>query len=207
MNLIPASRRDAKRRRLHTRWCAAGCAVYAAAALAGAVACQLSWGGARPALAAQIHAADEQVSRAKARAAVTHAHLAAAHTAMDADRQIAEQPDWSHLLGVLARQSGDQIVFNSCAVGPNLQADASPAAVPPAAKTPGSGASRTALALTVSGFGRSQLAISQFVLRLEKTGLFARVAVQTHRETYLGGEAVSFQLICSLDEPAGKGTP
>src|SRR5665213_937838 len=167
VNLIPASRRDAKRRRLHTRWCAAGCAVYAAAALAGAV----------------------------------------ARTAMDADRQIAEQPDWSHLLGVLARQSGDQIVFNSCAVGPNLQADASPAAVPPAAKTPGSGASRTALALTVSGFGRSQLAISQFVLRLEKTGLFARVAVQTHRETYLGGEAVSFQLICSLDEPAGKGTP
>ncbi len=59
------------------------------------------------------------------------------------------------------------------------------------------------MVLSISGLGRSQPAVSQFVLRLEAMHLFARVTLlDTNRETFLGGEALGFRIDCSLDDPA-----
>jgi hypothetical protein len=53
--------------------------------------------------------------------------------------------------------------------------------------------------LNIAGLARSQLAVSQFILRLEQTGLFDRVSlIDTARETFLGGPATGFKLECSL---------
>ena len=53
--------------------------------------------------------------------------------------------------------------------------------------------------LDISGFGRSQKAISQFVLRLEGSKLFEKVtAVKTNREPFMAGKAMAFQIRCLL---------
>jgi hypothetical protein len=53
--------------------------------------------------------------------------------------------------------------------------------------------------LRLSGLGRSQAAVAQFVLQLETTDLFEHVSLlQTTRQQYLGGEAVAFELDCPL---------
>jgi hypothetical protein len=55
--------------------------------------------------------------------------------------------------------------------------------------------------------------VSQFVLRLEQTGLFESVElVKTNREPFLATDAVAFKLDCQLkgarlDAPVKKGPP
>jgi len=66
-----------------------------------------------------------------------------------------------------------------------------------AASTPGQ--SPRAFRLDLAGLAQSQSAVSQFVLRLEKARVFDEVRlVQTGRKPFLKGEAVAFQLECSL---------
>ena len=60
------------------------------------------------------------------------------------------------------------------------------------------------MVLGLSGLGLSQAAVSQFVLKLERTGLFARVAlIDTSRAALDRTDAIAFRIECSLDEPAG----
>ena len=53
--------------------------------------------------------------------------------------------------------------------------------------------------LRVTGFGKTRHAVSEFTLRLEKTGLFGEVrCVHTERKPFLEGEAVAFAVECQL---------
>jgi hypothetical protein len=58
------------------------------------------------------------------------------------------------------------------------------------------------VALEILGVGRTPVAVSQHVLRLEQTGLFSKVAlVDTGREAYLNGNAIAFRLQCTFGDP------
>lgn len=53
--------------------------------------------------------------------------------------------------------------------------------------------------LTVSGFGRSPIAVSGLVLRLEETGLFEEVDhVETRRGKLRGQDVFGFEVRCTL---------
>ena len=203
VNLIPAPRRDAKRRRTHLRWCAAVCGGLSGAVLMAAIAFRLFWGGGEPGLDRQLAIAQEEVKRIDAEFTQARNELAAVNAANATERQIAAQPDWSLLLALVADRAGNEVVLRSLSVAPRTAeiTDAKPApvagkpAAPPAAPARG-------LVLTASGLGKSQPAVTQFALRLEKTGLFSRVRlIDTNREPFLADEATAFHLECSLDEP------
>ncbi|MDB5301979.1 MAG: hypothetical protein JWO87_3642 [Phycisphaerales bacterium] len=204
INLIPAPRRDAKRRRGHLRWCAAGCGGFSGAVLLAAIACRVLWGGGEPGLDRQLTIAQEEVRRADAAFTEARNELASVNAANAADRQIAGQPDWSLLLALVADRAGNEVVLRSLSVTPRpveiIAAKPAPAAGKPAPPPP---APSRSLMLMASGLGKSQPAVTQFALRLEKTGLFSRVRlIDTSRENFLADEATAFHLECSLDEPA-----
>lgn len=98
-----------------------------------------------------------------------------------------------------------QIVLSQCELVPVSEAVTSlPGVVAPNGSTVSPSAPAIAqqrYTLTLSGMGRSQAAISQYVLRLENTGLFDRVTlIESKLAPFGGGEAVSFRIGCTLGE-------
>jgi hypothetical protein len=206
VNLIPTFRRDAKQRRRLLRWCIAGCTAYAVAALAAAGSCRAVWGGDDPALDAQLAAADQAIDRSTTNLGAVNAELAETRAVDAASRHIAGQPDWSLLLALVNEQAGQNIMLNSCKLKPALDATRSqqrPAPQKSVASAAASAAShpRERLVLDLAGYGKSNIAVSEFVLRLERTGLFARVAlIDTTREPIAGGgEVFGFHIESPLE--------
>jgi hypothetical protein len=198
VNLIPAPRRDAKRRRKHRKICAAACGAYALL-LAGALgAAHIAWSGVGASLDEQLGKLDTSIERAERQASDARTELATARATIEANRTVAEQPDWSVLLALLATTTGDDVVLRGVSITQPATTAASGAA---AAKSPAPNSTPEVL-LELNGIGRSQLAVQQHVLRLEQTGLFSKVALMdTGREPYLEADAIAFRLQCAFGEP------
>lgn len=109
-------------------------------------------------------------------------------------RSIADHPDWSVLLSLIATIRGGDIEVDRIALGPRKAVAAKPA---PTKATKG-------VWVRVSGLGKDHQAIAQFALRLEGTGIFERVALSDARKS--AGELeglVGFEIEAQIDEPAG----
>ena len=190
VNLIPAPRRIAKRRRAHVRWCVAGCVAYTVLALSTAATCRVIWGSEDPSLDKEI---------AKAGAVVEHANddlrqlgkeLVENRSNEAANRQILAQPDWSLLMAVIGHEAGADIVLRSCTLRPASDSK---------------GKQTSGLVVSVSAYGRSNMAVSEFVLRMEKTKLFSQVVlIESTREALPNGEAFAFKLDCPLENKHGS---
>ncbi len=129
--------------------------------------------------AEQIHELRESVTESSQQLAAT--------------RVLAQNPDWSLLLAMVARNLTEEVVLDRCSLAP---VDAGIHASPPAA---GQAVIYQRYLLDLSGFGQSQTSVSQFVLRLEKTRLFESVRlIKTQKRNFMDGQAVSFRLECEL---------
>ena len=204
VNLIPIYRVDARRRRTRGRRWVVACAAYAALLTIGYGMCEATWGGTDPQLASELQAASEKLEKSQSVLARLRPELAEGRARLNAARAVALQPDWSIVLAALAKSLGEEVVLSSCKL--DTQTAAAPAPSPAASSADADKAKKkpskpepVRVVLSVNGFGRSQVAVSQFVLRLEQMKLFDRVKlIKTSREPFLGGEAVAFQLECLL---------
>ncbi len=198
INLVPMHRRDAHARSFRLRAWAVGGGTYALLLI---VACGLSyaiWGGDQAAVAAQSERASRQLEESQRMIAKLQPELAEAQGKLDMITAIDEQPDWSILLKLLAKASTDQIVLTQC----RLDRSDGPKAVVGKAPTTQSAASHL---VTITGYGRSQAAVSHFVLRLEEAKLFDQVTlIKTSREPFASGEAFAFRIECSLNNGGGS---
>lgn len=115
-------------------------------------------------------------------------------TRIETERQLAgarvlsERPDWSTLLRLVALAAGSEIVLNDFSLGttgPTIEAGAW---------------------VTVGGIATDPWTVSSFALRLEDTGLFDRVKIESsRREPFNNRTATGFVLRCELHEaPAAK---
>ena len=138
------------------------------------------------------------------RASLTEAsrQIAAAHS-------LAQNPDWSLLLAMVGKDISDDVVLERCSLAPvDTGADDKLSAAAPAgtARTEALGAGEVIYQrylLDLSGFGRTQTSVSQFVLRLENSRLFESVRlIKTQKRQFMAGQAVSFRIECAL---SGKG--
>lgn len=198
VNLVPKHRRDAHARSFRLRAWTVGGGAYALLLIA---ACGLSyaiWGGDQAAVTSQSERANRQLEEGQRMIAKLQPELAEAQGKLDMITAIDEQPDWSILLKLLAKASTDQIVLSQCRLD---RSDAPKTAV---TKAPTTQASASRL-VTIAGFGRSQAAVSHFVLRLEEAKLFDQVSlIKTSREPFASGEAFAFRIECSLSSGGGS---
>ena len=214
INLIPAPRRAARRRRQHMCYCAAGCAAWALLSLAAAGFAHALWPSGDPRAAERLAEVTAEMQRTERAVAALHSQLAAARSTLRANQAIACQPDWSILLGLLGQQVGDNVVLKSC----NVRTGARPVAPrrgeprrvggrPEPEPSPAAG--EAPFVLEASAIAVDHASANRFVLRLEQTGLFSKVTLlDTAREPFFDRNAIAFRLECTLNqapvpEPAG----
>lgn len=189
VNFIPAERRLRMQARRRLR---AWVAMLAAYVLLIGLGCALALAvhatdRARPIVDAD--ALEQEVEQTRRSIASVRRQLTEARARIDALRTITAQVDWSILLAVLAETVGQDVVLSGCRLEP---IDASNAIDPPG------------FVVYLDGEGRSQSAVSQFVLRLERVGLFSNVVLlKTRRDARLwgpdgGGEIVVFSIEARL---------
>jgi hypothetical protein len=201
INLIPAARRDAKRRRKQRNACAIACCAFGAllGCAVGAARLMFAGDGGQP-LGARLAATEAEIDRYQQQSTAARAELAAAKATIEANRTVAEQPDWSILLALLAKTTGDDVVLRSVLVAP--PPPGTPAAAAPTPNKSGATPATPEVALELTGVGQTQLAVSQHVLRLEQTGLFSKVTLlDTNREAYVNSNVIGFRLQCQFGEP------
>lgn len=196
VNLIPATRRDAHRRRGRLRIWGAVFVIYSLAWVAGAVAGQVAYSGVDRGLSGELDESNARVAGAKAKVAALRAELAAAEADLKANRAVGKQPDFSVLLALLSTTLGDEIVLRNC----RLEA---PAAVGQAGTAADGSRPEPDVMVQLSGYAQSQQAVATALLRLEATPLFGVVKlVDTRREPFLAGQAVAFRVHCVLSASA-----
>ena len=199
-NLIPAHRLKKRDRiRREGRWVAA--LVVYGVLLSGAYAACFAFGQDKggaifPEMretTERFRAAGEQIHELRTSVAEASQQLAAA-------RILAQNPDWSLLLAMVARSLTDEVVLERCSLAPvDAGADKSPPAE-------GGEVIYQRYLLDLSGFGKSQTSVSQFVLRLENSRLFESVRlIKTQKREFMDGQAVSFRLECALSGKGGDG--
>lgn len=193
INLIPAPRRLAAAKRRHlVRW-GVICLAFGVFLLIACQACHMIWGGEHETLDEGINATTEQIKGSSKAIQHLSRKLADAQWKLESFRAVGKQPDWSIPLAMVAGKLGEQVVLEQCELEPREDADGQG----------GDDAGSGRYVFRVSGLGKSQTAVSQFVLRLEMCDLFNRVRlIKTNRQPFLSGKAVQFQLECLLE---GKG--
>jgi len=206
VNLIPAKRLAAKRRRVRLcRWLVI-CGVYVAALAVVAVIAFVLRPGRRDDLPEQLAGVARQIEQDNKAMVEFRRVLAEATGALETTQAFREQPDWSLLLAGLAQELGEDLVLTRCQLavvneqGQAAVQDPNPSASSkPPAKSLRASLMEQRYRLTLSGFGLTQESVSQFVLGLEGNGLFDRVRlVSSSRQTFGSSQAVGFSVECRL---------
>jgi len=201
VNLIPMARRDAKRRRAAMRRWLLICTMYALLLPASFTARYLFANGGNQAVANNLNDVASQIAESKLTLASLKPQLVEAQRTLAANRAVSRQPDWSLLLGLIAQTLGDDVVLRNCQLNPVTEH-------PTGAQTPEDATTIAApdqYLLQISGLGRTQAAVSQFILRLEQLQLFDRVnLISTAREPFGAGRAFGFQVECELSRQGGE---
>lgn len=211
VNLIPQARREAKRqRRRLRRWGVVLTTYGLALALVSSMLHMFGQMDNR-ALASQLEGLAAGIEKSQGDQKTIRTELKRAKTIWQSNHAVGDQPDWSVLLALLARHVGDDVVLRSCTLAPSTGAEAVASNTQSGRKsttlnTPAPSRASTSqdpdqFRLELTGLGRSQNAITQFVLHLEQIKLFDKVRlVETRREPFLSSDAVAFRIECSLEE-------
>jgi Tfp pilus assembly protein PilN len=185
VNLIPTVRRQSRRRRTRLRRWAIACIGYGLMLGAGSMAVKHVWAG-RPEVAGELAAANARGADLNNQITRLRRELAEVESSRQTMLMVTQQPDWSILLAKLGTVLDEQTVLREVKLAP--------ARTPTAAQQP-----EASYLLELRGLGKEQSAVSQFVSRLQQTGLFDDVRlVRTGREPFLNGAAVSFEVACEM---------
>jgi len=200
-NLIPAARLIRKHRRTRLATWVKICLTYAALLAFALGASRWIWDCDEEAVSRQLEAVSQEITASGNAITEMKSELAEVRVALNAARAVGNQPDWSALLVLLTQKLGDHIVLDTCELKPLIEKQTETKS--------GSGSSETPVTqvplgqqryeLILSGFGRTQTAVSQFVLRLERIDLLSTVKLtRSTRGRFMNGEAVAFCIECSI---------
>jgi len=184
INLIPAARQQvrAKKRRL-AGWII-GAGAYCGAVAAIYASCYVAWASPIRPLDDELTKADASLTEMEHAISTAKAQVDELAQRLDSGKAVSHQPDWSALLALVSETLGPDIVLTKCdlkRIGGEIAPPPPAANTTPGAPKPVGPKVKPATAepptwtLAATGLGRSPASVSQFVLRLESTGLFDHV--------------------------------
>jgi Tfp pilus assembly protein PilN len=199
VNLIPQPRRQAAAARKRIRrwsWTAAG---YGLLLLGSYAACSVAMSAQGDDHALLLEKTTRQIEELTHTAASLKPQLADVRTKLAVARTVGDQPDWSLLLAVISSTVDDDIVLTSTTLDAATIGESRPASRPTANTKDPNFEPPAIMTVSVQGLARSQAAMTLFVLRLEKLGLFDRVELaKSNRQAVGAVEANVFQVDCEL---------
>ncbi len=196
---MPAPRRQAKACRIRVRQWLAPSAAFAAMLVIVCITCHSTWGVNHDPYAGQSALTMERIGSSERTIQSLNKQLVASRWKLETCKGVGRQPDWSVMLKFLSEGLGNEMVLRSCELNEvMISGPERPAGTTSDSDVPVPG--RTAFVLHIEGFGRSQTAVSQFVLRLERSGMFDSVRLErTIREPFMETKAIAFHLKCTLE--------
>ncbi len=201
VNLIPHQRLTRKRRGRRLRIWGTFCSAYVIGLIGVFAVCYSMLGRNDLSLTGELQVLKQKTQDSKRLISKLKGELSETQVILETSKTLGNHPDWSTLLVLLINELGETVVLDDCELKP-LEANQSGIAAD--VNTSGSAVRNRPLyqmryQLKLSGFGRTQPDVSQFVLRLERIKLFDHVKlVKSSRQAFLTGEAVAFQIECSL---------
>ncbi len=206
VNLIPAYRREAQARKAHLARLVGIMAAYCLALLVGFLVCARYAGRGTQDLGNDTRRAVRQVESAKNLVSALAREVAAAQRQLRTAEAVGQQPDWSGLFAILAGNLGESVVLDGCRLQPGGPDKTARPSVPPSPPPSGAAPAGGQLTVEVSGLAKAQSDVSDYMLRLEKTGLFDKVRlIRTNRQAFLNDKVLAFQLECIIQ--GGEGAP
>lgn len=219
INLIPAYHLLARRRRARIRVWASICGVYGLLILGTIGAFHVVYGKSGRVVAGELARVVRELDQDSKTMASLQPELAELQLQLEASRAVAVQPDWSVLMALMGRLKGEATVLSRATLTPIQPLNEPKPVVKTGAKSGGptvatvlskkpEPAARKSLnfKIELTGLGRSQSDVSQYVLRLEETGLFQRVKlVETTLGKFNDAQVVSFRVECLMSEDTAKG--
>ena len=202
VNLIPPERLARRQSRARFRLLAWLCIVYITGLVVAVASAYAFWTDRDGQLEYDLATAAKRLQQNDEQILQMRKELAQATAALQTGRMIASQPDWSKLLTLVSQNLGDQVVLTTCRL----------LALDPNHKNLIEGLSQQAVSVSLTGllvesqhqlclggFGRTQTAVSEFILRLEQAGLFKSVRrVHSSRQEFLGADAIAFSIECDF---------
>ncbi len=219
VNLVPPELVMARRRADRTRVWAGVTVVYSVIALSTGA---LAWSAGHVGVDSRDRLTELSDRTQKQEIALRLAReaLATATRKLAAAREVSVHPNWTLLLNALAAFKGPDVVLTTLEIKPIMPkaeptARAAGRAAEPVTK-PSSGAGSTKPAgflMTIIGDARTQKSVTDFVLRLEETGIFASVRLVESKSKPGPSDAgkapaieiIGFSLECRLTEAVGGG--
>lgn len=211
VNLIPVSRRLVRQRQQRIRWWVMLCALWCLMLSAVVTLAGWWWHEDPEPLVLQRQKIRQQIEDFLRTTQQLNQRTSRLVQRLEAAQQASQQIDWSVLLALIAHELGPEAALRQLRISQVPAEAASPAPVMgrPASvsQTASSSAGRSGTAarssplyrLEIGGLAQSQTVASQFVLRLQQTGLFEQVQLlRTAREPFGEGYAVAFQVLCHM---------
>jgi hypothetical protein len=202
VNLIPAPRRAAQRRRRKLRRCGILCAAYVGLLAAVQVFCYGAWGARAAPIASQMRQTSQRIRRVGDEIRQLKTNIRQDQLKLAANQAVGDQPDWSLLLYKVASVVDEKIVLRRFYLRPALVPDAKGRTVQPdvTRMSPEHASGQTGgYDLELSGWAADQADVWNLAMQLERTGLFASVKVASSgKEVYMNRPATGFTLICRL---------
>lgn len=199
-NLIPAERMARRRRKARRRMWTAICAMYAILLAAGSLTAHMICPGDARCTSEQLEATALEIEQSHDALLALSGELAQATATLEAARAMRQQPRWSRLLAELSRQLDEEMVLSRCQLVTSVSGSGSTAGEwkeALASKPLGAFLGERRYRLVLSGFGKTQEAVSRFVLRLEGLGVFDQVRLaNSSRQAFQAGDAVAFSIDC-----------
>ena len=202
VNLIPANRLAKKRRKARLRSWAVICGAYLLLLVMVALSVKVFSAQGGSSVEQERRSTEQTIQEYDSAIVQIQGKLAQAAEELRINKAILNQPDWSKLLALLADELGHDVVLNHCGlvalksderevVGSPIDRRTSPPA--------GVVLAQRRYGLKLSGFGRTQTSVSQFVLRLERIGIFESVRLMnSYRQAFLNDQAIAFSLECRI---------
>ncbi|MCA9296423.1 MAG: hypothetical protein KC983_07895 [Phycisphaerales bacterium] len=139
----------------------------------------------------QLASADRQIADSVRVIASLQAEMKDTERMLSTMQRIGPKPDWSVALAEFSATAGDDIVIGDITMQQRT-------------RTAGAGGSRIdepsdAVTLRVSGYGRSQRAVTDFLMALNQSGLIdSTKLLKSEREPLFGGYAAAFIVECDI---------
>lgn len=202
INLIPGYRRAQQQFRHKMRWwlrVGGGYGVTLMVVLGSAYAV---WAGDGDVLAKKLTDTEARIERTQDSIFKLRKQLALCHTQLQTNEILRNQPDWSRLLLVIGEAVGEEVALNTCMLS---TLDDKQGQIMEATGVKAGDVSNEVILqerqykLKISGYSRTQTAVSLFVLRLERLELFSSVRLEkSRRQEFLGEPAVAFAIECDM---------